>query len=265
MRGSWAGGLRVLTRGMRRGRVLMGSAALAALVLVGWLAVPRAAAVHYLDIARAGLARGDGAAARSAIAQALASELPPYQRGIVLGELGRLLLGEGKSEEARTVLQQAVALAPGEPQIHVHLATLLARAGQQEQAAYHQQRAQQIRVEYERVSELSRQLVHRPDDPGLRFQAGEILLRQGLRDEALRWLASALACDPHHGPTHALLAQFYAEKGDAERAAYHRLKAGPSHPALQAPSGERSPPSAALSPGATSEPGEGKIKGGLSP
>lgn len=203
--------------------------------------------------------RGDVAAARSAIAQALAAELPPYQRGIVLGELGRLLLGEGKTDEARTVLQQAVALAPGEPQIHAHLATVLARTGQTDQAAYHQQRAQQIRVEYERVTELGRQLVHRPNDPGLRFQTGEILLRQGLREEALRWLASALRCDPHHAPTHALLARFYAEQGDEEQAAYHRLEAaragaGPQE-TFQKPTSR-----AAGAPGAPSAPVEGTIK-----
>jgi len=216
-------------------------------------------------LAQCEVRRGDAPAARSAIARALASELPAYQRGIVLGELGRLLLAEGKSEEARMVLQQAVALAPGEPQIHVHLATVLARAGQQEQAAYHQQRAQQIRLEYERVTELGRQLVQRPNDAGLRFQTGEILLRQGLRDEALRWLASALACDPHHGPTHALLAQFYAELGDAEQAAYHRLQAAGVSDLPKTRTAQKTPPSAATPPNATTRPAEGTIKGSPRP
>lgn len=192
-------------------------------------------------LAQCEVRRGDMPAARSAIARALAAELPTYQRGVVLGEWGRLLLADGKTDQALAVLQQAVAQAPGEAQIHVHLATALARTGQPEQAAYHQQRAQQIRLDYERVAELGRQLVDRPNDPDLRFQTGEILLRQGLRDEALRWLAGALRCNPQHRPTHALLARFYAEQGDAEQAAYHRLQAAQAGKG-QPDSPDQSPP-----------------------
>lgn len=217
----------------------------------------------WAGLAQCEVRRGDPQAARSAIARALAAELPPYQRGVVLGDLGRLLLAEGKTDEARTVLQQALALAPGEPQIHVHLATVLARAGQTEQAAYHQQRAQQIRTEYERVTELGRQLVHRPNDAGLRFQTGEILLRQGLREEALRWLASALRCDPLHGPTHALLAQYYAELGDEEQAAYHRLKAAGAGAGLPAAGSEKPSPgraAPAAPPGTSGGLGKGTMR-----
>ncbi len=217
----------------------------------------------WAGLAQCEVRRGDPQAARSAIAQALAAPLPAYPRGVVLGELGRLLLAEGKTDQSRTVLQQALALAPGEPQIHVHLATVLARTGQTEQAAYHQQRAQQIRIEYERVTELGRQLVHRPNDAGLRFQTGEILLRQGLREEALRWLASALRCDPRHGPTHALLAQYYAEQGDEEQAAFHRLKAAGADARSPAAGPEKPSPgraAPAAPPGTSGGAGEGTMK-----
>lgn len=212
-----------------------------------------------VGLAQCEVRRGDAPAARSAISRALAAQLPAHQRGTVLGEWGRLLLTEGKTDQARTVLQQAVALAPGEPQIHVHLATVLARAGQPEQAAYHQQRAQQIRLEYERVAELGRQLVDRPNDPGPRFQTGEILLRQGLRDEALRWLAGALRCDPHHHPTHALLARFYAERGDEEQAAYHRLQAAQTE-GVPADNAGKHPLGAAGVPAATPQAADHTMK-----
>ncbi|MCR4412903.1 MAG: tetratricopeptide repeat protein, partial [Thermoguttaceae bacterium] len=168
---------------------------------------------------------GQAQAVRQAVEAALAADLSPYARGIVLGEWGRLLLADGKTDEALAVLEQAAVLAPGETQVHAALATALARAGQPERSKRHQQRARQIREEYDRITEIGRKLVERPDDADLRYQTGEILMRQGLRDEGVRWLRSALVCDPHHRKTHAALAQYYAEIGDHERAAEHRLEA----------------------------------------
>jgi tetratricopeptide (TPR) repeat protein len=73
---------------------------------------------------------GHTEAARHSIEAALAADLPPYARGVVLGEWGRLLLADGKTHEALAVLERAAALAPGETQVHSALATALARAGQ---------------------------------------------------------------------------------------------------------------------------------------
>ncbi len=172
---------------------------------------------------------GHTEAARRSIQAALAADLAPYARGIVLGEWGRLLLADGKIDEALAVLEPAAVLAPGETQVHSALATALARAGQPERSKQHQQRARTIREEYDRITEIGRKLVERPDDADLRCETGEILIRQGLLDEGVRWLRSALVCDPNHRKTHANLARYYAEIGDHERAAEHRLKAaGPT-------------------------------------
>ncbi len=186
---------------------------------------------------------GNSEAARHYAEAALPADLAPYSRGIVLGELGRLLLVEGKTGEALAALEQAAALAPGETQVHSALATALALAGQAERSKRHQERARQIRDEYDRVTEIGRKLVERPDDADLRYETGVILIRQGLLDEGVRWLRSALACDPNHRKTHAALAQYYAEIGDRRRAAEHRLKA--AEPGLSRPAGKPAVPTGA--------------------
>jgi len=42
---------------------------------------------------------------------------------------------------------------------------------------------------------------------------------------AAQWLAGAVQLDPDHRPAQAALADYYARKGDAPRAAEHRRRA----------------------------------------
>jgi predicted Zn-dependent protease len=69
------------------------------------------------------------------------------------------------------------------------------------------------------------QLGRTPDDAGLHFQAGTILLQLGKQDMAHEALAHALRLQPNHRATHRLLAAYYAERGEPERARDHQQRA----------------------------------------
>ena len=54
------------------------------------------------------------------------------------------------------------------------------------------------------------------------FEIGSIFLRAGKESLGLYWLEQALARDPEHEATHTVLADYYNDKGDKEKAAAHR-------------------------------------------
>jgi tetratricopeptide (TPR) repeat protein len=170
----------------------------------------------------------DAAEARRSVAALLAEDLSPYQRGLAEAEWGRLLLVENKPREAVAPLLEAAELAPFEGSIHLSLMAALARSGQPEQARYHRRRAEEIREQQERMKLLRRRLIDAPNDADLRCEAGEILFGQGLTVEGAAWLNTALECDPGHHKAHQLLADYYAQAGNQQLAAHHRLLAASS-------------------------------------
>jgi len=71
---------------------------------------------------------------------------------------------------------------------------------------------------------------HAPDvrsaaRPGPSLRARLLFLKRGSREVGERWLQSALSLDPHYGPAHAALADYYHEQGDEAQAALHRKEA----------------------------------------
>ena len=71
-------------------------------------------------------------------------------------------------------------------------------------------------------------LITQPEDAELRYQIGSTLLRYDSPSDGLGWLLSVLDVDPHHRPTHAVLAEYYAGKGNEKLAEHHRHLAGDS-------------------------------------
>ena len=171
---------------------------------------------------------GAPADARQHLEAALATEIDPYRRGIGLGELGRVLLGEGRTEEAIAALTKALDYVPMEWPVHHALGTALARLGQTEKAKQHMEMYVRTRKKFDRMTDITRLLIKRPNDADLRSEAGAILLEHGLKKEGADWLLTALGCDPAHRKTHELLANYYAELGNHRLAAEHRLLAAAS-------------------------------------
>lgn len=188
--------------------------------------------------ARCALAQENVAEARRCVKAALALHLESKQRADALTERGRLWLAEGKPGEAVEAFTQAVQLAPAEIPIQRVLAAALTRVGQADRAKFHYDRASEIEAKYNRVGEIQRALIEKPNDAELRCEAGRILIEQGLTAKGVGWLLTALECDPNHRQTHELLAECYANAGNQSLAAQHRLLAAKSPEPTKAPASD---------------------------
>jgi Tfp pilus assembly protein PilF len=127
--------------------------------------------------ALAELARGDDAAAEASLRHAI--RLVPSRRW-PYGDLARLLLRLGRSEEAEAVALAAIASDPDNADAHAIAASLLNDRGAPFEAAKH----------------FSRAIAIAGPHPQLLTSLGLSLLRQGRLDEARPVLESAAAADP---------------------------------------------------------------------
>jgi tetratricopeptide (TPR) repeat protein len=205
------------------------------------LAADAGDAEAFVGAARCAQSQGDAAEARRCVAAALALHPEPKPRADALTERGRLLLAEGTPEEAIEALTEAVQLAPAEIPIHRVLAAALTRVGQAERAKFHFDRAAEIQVKYNRLGDIQRALIEKPNDAELRCEAGRILIEQGLTGKGVGWLRTALDCAPNHRPTHELLAECYATAGNQALAAQHRVLAARSSERTGAPASDIGP------------------------
>jgi tetratricopeptide (TPR) repeat protein len=148
---------------------------------------------------------GENATAEQRLQTVLDQPISRSQRAAALLALGQMQRASGNSAEAITTLTTAVGLAPEQSNIHYALARALIATGQTERAEFHQQRVDQIRQQYERLASITEKLFDTPGDADLRFQAGVILIQQGMIEEGLGWMRTALKCDPHHTATNEYL------------------------------------------------------------
>jgi predicted Zn-dependent protease len=142
-----------------------------------------------------------------------------------LDERAKLALEQDQSTRAEEWLRQALGLDPFDYQAVNQLAQCLERRGQAAAARECRARLDTLRTDQQRLLELTRNIMDRPHDPALRWEAGTILLRNGQPRDGKRWLLSALAEDPRYRPAHEALARHYESVHQADRAAYHRRQA----------------------------------------
>jgi len=69
---------------------------------------------------------------------------------------------------------------------------------------------------------LMRQVLESPEDADVRCEVGRVFLRNGMAEDGVRWLRSALVHDPWHPGAHRALAEHHEALGQADRAATHR-------------------------------------------
>jgi tetratricopeptide (TPR) repeat protein len=145
----------------------------------------------------------------------------PKEPGVLL-ERGRLALDEDQPALAERWLRQAVALSPADRQANYTLYLCLQRLGRAGEARTYLARFEEAEAASKRLSELSRELKHKPRAAAERFEIGRLYLRLGRDEEGERWLQSALRDDPAHVETHLALAELYERKGNAALAQRHR-------------------------------------------
>jgi predicted Zn-dependent protease len=178
-----------------------------------------------LALARCRRRQDDRPAARALLDERLA-EAP--DDAAALTERGRLALDDGDAELAERLLRRAVEREPRYRQALYDLQRALSERGNQREADEYGARLGQVEAEMNRLEAVYKQMGAAPGDVKLRYEAGDICLRNGQEREALRWLTGALQLDPRSAPAHERLAECYERLGDARRAEQHRKLAAAS-------------------------------------
>jgi Flp pilus assembly protein TadD len=156
-----------------------------------------------------------------AVIDACLTQHPDFPPALL--ERGQSSLLDGDEIAAEEYLGKAIRLDPGNGQARNQYALALARNGKKAEAAAEYVAIKQLETDNERITALiSGPLQTRPNDPSIHHEIGMVALRGGLKNEAMRWLTSALNVDPNHLPTHRTLTELYYELDNPILAARHR-------------------------------------------
>jgi Tfp pilus assembly protein PilF len=126
----------------------------------------------------------------------------------------------GRPEQALPLLRQALTRERGPRRDYLYeLGLALAAAGQAEEAG-------RVLAEVELMTLQEAVTRDRfPNTPALRVQTAEARLAAGQAEEARAALEQVLAESPDFAPAHRVLARYYEQKGQADKAAEHRRRA----------------------------------------
>jgi Tfp pilus assembly protein PilF len=157
---------------------------------------------------RLGLARCHRRLARPAEAKkllsALLAEFPNHWE--VLWESGELELESGSPEAAEPLLRRAAQARPFDRRPHYALYRCLLRLERAADAERASARVKQLDADVTRINELRDAVIQKPNDAHLRAEGGVLFLRNGEREEGVRWLELALRLDPACEPARRALA-----------------------------------------------------------
>lgn len=172
-----------------------------------------------LAFARCRFDLGDLGEAGQLLEPLLASESPS---AATLGLRGRLALADGDFRQAESWLRRAVARDPHDREATYSLLVCLKSLDRPSEAEGLAKHLARMDADLKRMGVLMEQVVRRPRDVALRTEIGQVFLRNGMKEDGLRWLGSALELDPECAAAHRTLAEHFEKAGDPERAAKHR-------------------------------------------
>ena len=158
--------------------------------------------------------------------QLLESALPEMENDSpLLLHLARLDLQEDRPAEAETFLKRILKNEPTDTEAQFSLATALQNQGRLDEAKaaleLYKYKKQSLQMANDMLKEEAQ---HPSRKPQTAYEIGKILIEIGRKQLGMYWLEQALDRDPNHGPTHALLAEQYALKGDQARSEIHKKK-----------------------------------------
>ncbi len=145
-----------------------------------------------------------------------------------LKELAQIDLSQRRYRQASERMQVLTQLEPYDHEIRYSYAQVLRLAGDEARARAETEVAAQLRSQHDRILDLRRKILHDSTDLASRHELAKWMLEHGHAEEGLRWAFEILRADPHHVPTHVLLADYYAKQGDPGLANYYRLMASSS-------------------------------------
>jgi tetratricopeptide (TPR) repeat protein len=129
------------------------------------------------------------------------------ENGEVLWERGLLELDAGRAAQAEDWLQRAVRANPHDRRIVYSLSRCLLALGRREEAEQLNARVAEIDADLRRIEQIRQGVMDRPHDAALRYEGGVLFLRNGDRDEGIRWLRRALQLDSQYQAAREKLAE----------------------------------------------------------
>lgn len=129
---------------------------------------------------------------------------PQNVRGLVAR--GKIALQQNDLPKAHEYLERAVKTAPKDFQALFTLAQCLIQLGKDDEGAQLQAQAKRAQEDMARITDLTKTLQSRPNDPDARCQIGTLLVSFGETREGRLWLESALRFDPQHAAAKKALA-----------------------------------------------------------
>jgi tetratricopeptide (TPR) repeat protein len=179
---------------------------------------PQEAREHFLWLAerdsksvpvRLGLARcarrlGDPDEARKRL-DAILDEAPDH--GETLWERGELEMERDNPAAAESYLRRATANMPHDRRPHYALHQCLLRLDKKGEAEAVDARVKELDADVVRLRQVIEGVMKNPNDAALRHEGGLLFLRNGEREQGIRWLRIALLIDPDHEPARKALAE----------------------------------------------------------
>jgi Tfp pilus assembly protein PilF len=98
----------------------------------------------------------------------------------------------------------------------------LQQSGQLAESAALTAKFDRMTADFHRFAALTDRMRSESRNPAVLCEAGMILLRNGMVENGLGWLFSALWADADYAPAHLALAGYYQENGDNKQSAIHR-------------------------------------------
>lgn len=129
------------------------------------------------------------------ILEALLAAAP--ENAEALWERGQLELDRDRPADAEAWLRRAAGAGPHDRRIAYSLHRCLVALGRTEEAEQVNARVARIDADLRRLDRICQEVMGRPDDPALRCEGGLLFLRNGERQEGVRWLRLALRYDPN--------------------------------------------------------------------
>lgn len=168
---------------------------------------------------------GNAGSAERRLRSLLSHALDPKRRAGVELELGQVLLEKREFSEAILLLKRVIEIDPLNGAAHHALGVAYSADRQPEVAQVHFEKSRVLTQQYGRLVDITTQLVSHPDQVDLRWEAGQILMEQGLEREGAAWMSTALMFDPNHRKTHEALAHYYETvRPDSRLAKHHRSR-----------------------------------------
>jgi predicted Zn-dependent protease len=140
-----------------------------------------------------------------------------------LAERGKIALAGEEYAAAENWLRQAVVRNSSDRSARYSLVQCLRRLGREEEAQRQEQQLHRLEADLKRVGTIAtRDMYRTPHNAALHCELGVLFLRNGLVEQGLHWLKSAVQQDARYTPAHQALADYYQRVGNSAQAEQHR-------------------------------------------